>query len=36
MAARGLGPESLIKGVQQEGMDLLGDWALAANRTFAF
>jgi uncharacterized protein involved in oxidation of intracellular sulfur len=36
MAARGLGPENLIEGVQQGSMDLLGEWTLVADQTIVF
>jgi sulfur relay (sulfurtransferase) complex TusBCD TusD component (DsrE family) len=34
--ARGLGPENLVDGVQQGGLNLLGEWTLAADRVLVF
>jgi sulfur relay (sulfurtransferase) complex TusBCD TusD component (DsrE family) len=36
MAARGLGPEELIKGVQQGSIDLLSEWTLSADQVTVF
>jgi hypothetical protein len=36
MEARGLGPELLLEGVKKGNMDLMGEWALAADQVLVY